>query len=245
MTFIQGLLLGLLQGLTEFLPVSSSGHLVIAQHLFNITSSSVIFDILVHLATGLAIVVVLWSKILKLNKEKIGLIILATIPAALVGFFLNKSIEVIFSSLPLVGISLIITSLFLFSTRLLKTSTKKLTSKNSFTIGLFQALAIIPGISRSGSTIVAGLHTGLKPITAFNFSLLLFLPAILGAQLLQLDKVANIPASQIPTLIIGFITAFFSGLISLKLLQKIVIKSKLYQFGYYCLILGVIVLILL
>jgi len=245
MTVIQGLLLGLLQGLTEFLPVSSSGHLVIAQHLFGITTPPVVFDVLVHLATGLAIVVVLWPQILKLNRQLLGLIILATLPAAVIGFFLNNKIELIFNSLPLVGFSLIITAILLFSTKFIKkkSSVHNLTSKNSILIGFFQALAIIPGISRSGSTITAGLHTGLNPTTAFNFSFLLSLPAILGAQLLQLNKVANIQLSEIPVLMIGFLMAFLSGIIALKLLKNIVIKSKLHQFGYYCLVLGTIILI--
>ena len=244
MTVIQSLLLGLLQGLTEFLPVSSSGHLVIAQHLFGITTPPVVFDVLVHLATGLAIVVVLWPQILKLNRQLLGLIILATFPAAVVGFFLNKKIELIFDSLPLVGLSLIITAILLFSTKLIKkkSSVRNLTSKNSILIGFFQALAIIPGISRSGSTITAGLHTGLNPKTAFNFSFLLSLPAILGAQLLQLNKLVDINPSEISALIIGFLMAFISGIFALKLLKNIVIKSKLHQFGYYCLILGTIIL---
>lgn len=243
MTPIQGLLLGLLQGLTEFLPVSSSGHLVIAQHLFGFSSPPVAFDILVHVATALAIIIVIWPVILKLNRRFIILIILASLPAALVGFFLNTQVEALFSSLPLVGLSLIITAFLLFSTSISKKTLTQLNPKNSFIIGLFQALAIIPGISRSGSTIAAGLFQNLKPTTVFNFSFLLSLPAILGAQILHFNQLTQSTYFPPSTLVLGFLAAFISGFFSLKLLRKIVIKAQLSRFGFYCLALGVILLL--
>ena len=245
MTLPQALLLGLLQGLTEFLPVSSSGHLVIAQHYLGFISPPVVFDILVHVATALAVIVVMWSAIIKLNRQLVSLILLASFPAALVGLFLNSQIEALFSSLTLVGLALLITSLFLFLTKFIKKSSPaKPSFQNTFIIGLFQALAIIPGISRSGSTISAGLFQGLKPQTAFNFSFLLCLPAILGAQLLQLSQVVQISSSTLPSLAIGFLTAFFSGLIALKSLKKIVIQAQLHWFAIYCLTLGLFILLI-
>jgi len=243
MTPIQGLLLGLLQGLTEFLPVSSSGHLVIAQHLFGFSSPPVAFDILVHVATALAVIFVIWPFILKLNSRLIILIILASLPAALVGFFLNTQVEALFSSLPLVGLSLIITAFLLFSTSTSKKILTQLNPKNSFIIGLFQALAIIPGISRSGSTIAAGLFQNLKPATVFNFSFLLSLPAIFGAQILHFNQLTQSTYFPPSTLVLGFLAAFISGFFSLKLLRKIVIKAQLSRFGFYCLALGVILLL--
>lgn len=243
MTLAQGLILGLIQGLTEFLPVSSSGHLVIAQSLFQLKETPVIFDTLVHLATALAVIVVIFNSLKKISLEQVKLIIIASIPAGLAGLFLNQFIEELFSSVKLVGFALVVTSLVLFSTKKITKKLSKLNFKNSFVIGLAQSMAIIPGISRSGSTIVAGLHQGLTPQEAFNFSFLISLPAIIGAQLLQLNKLSTLSSSDIPTLAIGFATAFISGLIALKLLKRFVVSGKLHLFAYYCLTLAIITLI--
>jgi len=244
MTIIQAFSLGLIQGLTEFLPVSSSGHLVITQNLLNLSHPPVVFDILVHLATAFAIIIVIWPSLKKITLKQIKLIILASIPAGILGIILNSHVESLFSSISLVGLALLLTSGILFSTRKIKPKNIKLNPKNSLQIGLAQALAIIPGISRSGSTIVTGLHTGLKPVEAFNFSFLLSLPAIFGAQLLQINKLANLPPSQLPILLSGFITAFISGFFALKLLKRFVNGGKLHLFGYYCLILGILTLVI-
>ncbi|MCG2692264.1 undecaprenyl-diphosphate phosphatase, partial [Microgenomates group bacterium] len=117
MTLIQALILGLLQGLTEFLPVSSSGHLVIAQHFFNLLTPPVLFDVLLHLATALAIIIVLWRQLLSLDKKTIGFILLASLPAGIIGVLLNSSIETLFSSVKLVALALLVTALLLFLTR--------------------------------------------------------------------------------------------------------------------------------
>ncbi len=244
MTFYQSFLLGLIQGLTEFLPISSSGHLVIAQHLFQLSKAPIFFDVLVHLGTSLAVIIVVFESLTKITIKKIKLIILASLPAAVFGLLLNSKMEQLFSSLRIVGFALLVTSAFLFSTKLIRKAPKiKLNYKNSFLIGFSQALAIIPGISRSGSTIITGMHLGLSPAKAFNFSFLLSLPAIFGAQILQLNKISNFPSSQFPILLTGFTTAFISGLIALKMLKRFVIKGKLHYFGFYCLILGLVVLI--
>lgn len=244
MTLIQALILGLLQGLTEFLPVSSSGHLVIAQHFFNLLTPPVLFDVLLHLATALAIIIVLWRQLLSLDKKTIGFILLASLPAGIIGVLLNSSIETLFSSVKLVALALLVTALLLFLTRYFFSQAKstRLTWKNTLLIGLFQALAIIPGISRSGSTISAGIFAKLKPELIFNFSFLLALPAIFGAALLQL-KDSNFSSSLLDLpLVIGFITAFISGLFALKLLKKFVSQGKFSFFAYYCLALGLILL---
>lgn len=245
MTVFEAIFLGLLQGLTEFLPVSSSGHLVIAQHFIGLTSPPVLFDILLHLATSLAVIVVLWSQLLQLNLKTIGFILLASLPAAIVGLILNSSIETIFSSLTLVAFALLINSLILFSAQYFFSNAQStsLSAKNSLVIGLFQALAIIPGISRSGSTISAGILAKLKPQLVFNFSFLLSLPAILGAVLLQLKDLSFFQTQLGLPLLLGSITAFVSGLMSLKLLKKFVSQGRFSFFAYYCLALGLILLL--
>ena len=245
MTVFAAIFLGLLQGLTEFLPVSSSGHLVIAQHFIGFTSPPVLFDILLHLATALSVIVVLWSQLLNLNLKTIGFILLASLPAAIVGLILNSSIETIFSSLTLVAFALLINSLILFSAQYFfpNAQSTSLSAKNSLVIGLFQALAIIPGISRSGSTISAGILAKLKPQLVFNFSFLLSLPAIFGAVLLQLKDLSFFQTQLGLPLLLGSITAFVSGLISLKLLKKFVSQGRFSFFAYYCLALGLILLL--
>lgn len=244
MTIFQSFILGLIQGLTEFLPVSSSGHLVLFQHLLNLSAPPVVFDILVHLATSLAIIIVLFKSLISITGKQLKIILVASLPAAILGLLLNSQIEQLFNSLKLVGFALLISAAFLFSTKLIKKSkNSNLSFNNSILIGFSQALAIIPGVSRSGSTIVTGFHTGLSPSTAFNFSFILSLPAIFGAQLLQLDKLASLPSYQLPSLLVGFITAFISGFFALKLLRRFVINGKLYYFGYYCLALSILTLI--
>ena len=246
MTPIQGLILGLIQGLTEFLPVSSSGHLVIAQNLLKLTEPPVVFDVFVPLATALAVVIVIRETLKNINLDQIKLILIASIPAGVFGILLNQKIEELFGSLKLVGFSLIFTGLILFSTKKIRqgyTLTPKLNPKNSFLIGLAQALAIFPGISRSGSTITAGLHQGLTPKDAFNFSFLISLPAIAGAQLLQLNKLGSLSPKEFPVLAIGFLTALLSGVFALKLLKRFVVCGKLHFFGYYCFTLGFTILL--
>jgi len=246
MTLIQALILGLLQGLTEFLPVSSSGHLVIAQHFFGFLTPPVFFDILLHLATALAIIIVLWRPLLSLDKKTFGFILLASLPAGIIGILLNSSITALFSSVKLVAVALLITGLLLFLTRYFFSQAKntRLTWKNTLFIGLFQAIAIIPGISRSGSTISAGIFAKLRPELIFNFSFLLALPAIFGAAFLQL-KDSNFSSSLLGLpLAIGFFAAFISGLFALKILKKFVSRGQFSFFAYYCLALGFALLII-
>lgn len=254
MTIIQALILGLVQGLTEFLPISSSGHLVLGQKLLGFSQPPVLFDILVHVGTLTAIFVFFRKIIWQLTKKTIEaikaktipkeatVIIVATIPAVIIGFFLNPFLEVIFSSITLVGIALIITSILLFSTVLIKKSNKKInqiTKLDALIIGILQALAILPGISRSGSTVVAGLWRNLKRETAFTFSFLLSIPAILGAMSLQLTDLIIIDNQQILPNLIGFASAALSGYLALILFKKAVVKKKLAYFGIYCLLVGV------
>ena len=261
MTIWQSIFLAVLQGFTEFLPISSSGHLVLFQKIFGITDPPVAFDVLLHLGTMIAIFVFLRKQIKEIiygffqkrnsqkKKEsiKIGLIILiGTIPIIIVGLLLMKKIETIFNSLLLVGISFFLTAIILFSTSLVGSQEKdiKVMGKgDSFFIGLFQALSILPGVSRSGSTISAGFFRGIKREDAFNFSFFLGAVAILGATTLQIPEIVNFNGLEFLTGIIGFFIAFFTGFLALKILKPIVLKGKFYYFGIYCIFVGVICII--
>lgn len=247
MTCFQAFILGLLQGLTEFLPISSSGHLVIGQKLFRFSQAPVLFDILVHCGTLLAIIFYFNQKMVVFYKriDNLKLIVVGSIPAALAGFFLNDYLEAVFNSLLLVGLSFLGTGFLLFSTVLVKKLTKsfsQLKIRDAFIIGLFQSLALLPGISRSGSTIISGLWRGIKRKTSFSFSFYLGAPAMLGALLLQLPDLAE-NGDQLRMGLLGLISAAGSGFLSLKLLEKTVLKGKLSFFAVYCFILGTALLL--
>lgn len=242
MKLIQSASLGFIQGMTEFLPVSSSGHLVIFQHLFKLDQPPIFFDVLVHTATLAAVVFFFKHQLFSLSRQYIQNILIGSTPTVIVGFFLQPYLEPLFSSLSIVGLGLITTSALLFTTYKKTKTSHHITPRKALIIGFFQALAIIPGISRSGSTIASALLLGLKPKTAFTFSFLLSLPAILGALVLQLLDL-SIVTTPTPSLLIGFSTALVSGFFALVLLQKIVNNKKLFIFAPYCLTVGVILLV--
>lgn len=254
MDIIQSLILGVIQGATEFLPVSSSGHLVLFQKIFGFKEPPIFFDTLIHTATLLAIIFYLrkeiWNIIFGLNKKETrklaGLIILATIPAVFVGFLLKDSIENVFNSFLLLATSFLITSAILFATKFFEFGQKnmqELSWLKSFFVGCFQALAILPGVSRSGSTISAGLFFGLKRDEAFKFSFLMAIPVILGAMVLQLfDFNWQNLNGGFAVNIAGFLAAMAAGFLALKILEKITIRGKLHYFAVYCLLLGVSIL---
>lgn len=244
MTIFQALLLGLVQGLTEFLPVSSSGHLVITQTFLGLSEPPILFDVIVHAGTLMAVIVFFYPRLKSITPKLAKLTIFATLPAVGAGLVIEPYLENIFSSLFITAIGLLCTAMFLLSTKLLKpiSSYKTLTFRSAIFVGIFQALAIIPGISRSGSTVVAGLHSGLSKSEAFYFSFLLAIPAILGAQIIQLKNVEQINQLVNMPNIIGFVTAATSGLFALKLLRLVIDSTKLHLFGYYCLALGLSIL---
>lgn len=255
MTNLQAVILGVVQGITEFLPISSSGHLIITQHLFGFKESQLVFDVFLHFASLIAIIVFFFKKLIKLKLKTFLLIGIGTIPAIFVGLFLDNYMESLFSSVKLVGFTLLLTAAINFysSYKLKKQnkektkSLKKLTPKNAFIVGIFQALAIIPGISRSGSTLNGGLSQNLDRDSAFDLSFLLAIPAILGATLLQLIKLLpnNLSGFDSSTFILGGIAAFISGLVSLGFFKFILQKAKLEWFGWYCLVVGVFTLLVL
>ncbi|MBU0579002.1 undecaprenyl-diphosphate phosphatase [Patescibacteria group bacterium] len=243
MNIFEAVLLGVIQGLTEFLPVSSSGHLVFVQHLLGWQQPNLIFDVWLHFSTLLAIVFFFWKDLLQLRKKEWLVILVGSIPAALIGVFFSDVIEIWFGSIKIVVVALLVTGLFNIKTGKMLRRQQKIKSqsevsfKQGFITGLFQALAIIPGISRSGSTVFAGVIQGLDRIKAFKFSFFLSLPAILGASLLQLIKASNQGFDQTISFsyLFAALAAFVTGLISLYVFEYIIKKARLDWFGWYCL----------
>lgn len=241
MTPIQAAGLGLVQGLTEFLPISSTAHLVVAQNRLGLTQAPVTFDIVIHLATALATVIVLWSVIKTIKFKQLKLIVLAMIPTGILGLYFNRWSELIFGSLLFTAITLIINGLILLLPRFFKAKASNLNNQSAVAIGLAQGMAVLPGISRSGSTIVTGLLFGIKPADAYNFSFLISLPAIAAAQVLQLGKVQLI-AGEAANYALGFSAAFISGYLALLWLKRLVSRGRLTGFAVYCLVLGFLLL---
>jgi undecaprenyl-diphosphatase len=244
MNVFQAGFLGIIQGLTEFLPVSSSGHLVILQSLIpGFSQPGVLFDVYLHFGSLLAVLLYYYKRILKLDFNYLKIIVLASIPAAILGFLLKDSIDAIFQSTKLVGVALIVTGVMNLKTDNNKEGDEKINIKNGLFIGLFQAFAILPGISRSGSTIFAGTLSGLKKEKAAEFSFLLSVPVILGANILEIFKNRSENLINL-NYIVGIICSFIFGFICLKILLNILNKGKFKYFGYYCILLGLISLLL-
>jgi undecaprenyl-diphosphatase len=248
MTYPQAIFLAIIQGLTEFLPISSSGHLVIFQKLFGL-KPPVLFDILVHVGTLGAVIAYFLKPLSKISKHTLLLVVIGTIPAAVLGLFLQRYVGQIFDSLRLVGAALLITAGLLFFSRQFKSLNKQkgqfkyLKWQDALFVGIFQALAILPGVSRSGSTIIAGLWRRADRETAFRFSFYLAIPAILGALVLQIPELTSSPGSYLGKGILGMTIAGIVGYGALKILEKTLIGAKLWLFGIYCLVLGMAVLL--
>ncbi len=259
MDLLQSFLLGLLQGLTEFLPISSSGHLALGKYFLGENNEAgLTFEIVVHFGTLCSILIYYRTIIgdllksgtsfLMAPKQKkddpkvktILFILVSMIPAFIVGFTLKDSVESIFDSPFLVCIMLIVTGAILFLTKFAKEKDGKVTLGKSLVIGVAQAFAMIPGISRSGSTISAALYFGVDREEAANFSFLMVIPVIGGAMLLQiLDLIEmGVDAFQIQSLLVGFLTAFISGYYALKYLIVILKKKGFHYFAYYCWLIG-------
>lgn len=261
MDWLQALILGLIQGLTEYLPVSSSGHLAIGSYLFGINGEdNLAFTIVVHVATVLSTFVILWSEIdwvfrglfkFKMNDEtKYFLnIVVSMIPIGIVGVFFKDTVEEIFGSgLLIVGCMLLLTALLLTFSYFAKPRVKENISwKDALIIGLAQACAVMPGLSRSGSTIATGLMLGNKKEKMAQFSFLMVIPPILGEALLDVIKMAkgHNPFGDVSTiaLVVGFVAAFVSGCMACKWMINIVKKGKLIYFGIYCAIAGAVTII--
>lgn len=264
MNWLEALLLGILQGLTEFLPVSSSGHLTIGQELLDLDTSAadnLLFTVTVHAATVLSTIVILWKEIevlfkgtffsLKWNQEKdyVAKILLSCVPVMIVGLFFKDYVEEIFGSgLLIVGCCLLLTALLLTFAYYAKDRKKESISyRDAFIIGLGQALAVLPGLSRSGTTIATGLILGNKKENIAQFSFLMVLIPILGETFLNVLDMIKDPAvlggiGFLP-LAVGFVGAFLSGCIACKFMINLVKKGKLIYFAIYCAIVGAITII--
>lgn len=267
MGYIEAIVLGLVQGLSEFLPISSSGHLAVFQSLFEINEDKVIFfAVLLHIGTLVSIFVVYHKDIYALIKElfllfkdiftgkglrikerpirKLGImIIVSSIPTAIMGLLFSDYIDKIFGSLTVIAICWIITGFILLFSEKLKNNKKEIEGmkyRNAIFIGICQGLAIMPGISRSGSTIVGSLVTGLKREFAVEFAFLISIPAILGSAILEFPKAikAGIEPSTIGPMIVGFLVAAISGYFAITTMIKIVSKHKMRYFSYYVWIIG-------
>ena len=262
MDWIEALILGLVQGLTEYLPVSSSGHLAIGSYLFGIEGEeNLAFTVAVHVATVLSTLVILWKEIdwifrglfkCEMNAETkyVLNIVVSMIPVGIVGVFFKDYVEEVFGpGLVIVACMLLLTAALLTFSYIAKPRKKEnISLRDAFIIGLAQACAVMPGLSRSGSTIATGLLLGNKKESLAQFSFLMVIPPILGEALL--DVVKGLKGEEafggidMMPLAIGFIAAFVSGCIACKWMINIVKKGKLIYFGIYCAIAGVLTLIL-
>lgn len=258
MEWFEALILGVVQGLTEYLPVSSSGHLAIGSALFGIEGEeNLTFTVAVHVATVLSTLVILWKEIdwifhglfkFKMNAETkyVLNILVSMIPIGIVGVFFKDYVEEIFGSgLLIVGCCLLLTaSLLAFSYYAKPRIKEEISMRDAFIIGLAQACAVLPGLSRSGSTIATGLLLGNKKENLAQFSFLMVIPPILGEALLDILKglKGEVVASDIPTLslVVGFLAAFVSGCIACKWMINIVKKGKLIYFAVYCALVGAV-----
>lgn len=264
MDWLQALILGIVQGLTEYLPVSSSGHLAIGANLFGLSGEeNLAFTVAVHVATVLSTMVVLWKEIVWLfadlfkfkwneGTKYIVNIIISMIPVAIVGFFFKDKVEAVFGSgLLVVGICLLVTAALLaFSYWAKPRQRENISPLHAFIIGIAQALAVLPGLSRSGSTIATGLLLGNKKERLAQFSFLMVIPPILGEALLDVKDMAEMGVSQamagLPTLslVIGFLAAFVCGCLACKWMINIVKKGKLIWFALYCVAVGIFSIVL-
>ena len=252
---LEALALGVIQGLTEFLPVSSSGHLELGSVILGTSGEdNLTFAVVVHAATVMSTIVVFYKEILKLlqgvlklkwNEETqyIAKIALSMIPIAIIGLFFKDYVESLFGTGVLItGCMLIVTSLLLFFAYKARPRLQEgISFKNAFIVGLAQAVAVLPGLSRSGSTIATGLLLGIKKEQAARFSFLMVLVPILGETLLMsldIKEISTVSNISISALIIGFISAFISGWLACRWMISIVNKGKLQYFSVYCLIIG-------
>ncbi len=261
MTTLQAIILGLVQGLTEFLPVSSSGHLMLASEILNTDLSAaddLTFSLTLHAATVLSTIVVLWREVWrivkgaftfsgKINDEQAYVlkIVISMIPVGIVGFCFKDYLEVAFSSVLVVGIMLLVTAILLtFAYRAKPRQKSEISYRDAFIIGLSQACATMPGLSRSGTTIATGLLLGNKKESVAQFSFLMVLPPILGNALLDVLKGEFGGGVEVLPLVAGFLTAFITGCLACKFMIEIVKRGKLIWFALYCALAGAVAIVL-
>lgn len=256
MDIFSACLLGLVQGLTEFLPVSSSGHLAIAQHFLpGFEQPGLVFDVLLHAATMLAVIIYFRQDIWNLmscyfrsgeqahkDRHIFRMLILGSIPTAIIGFTGKDFFEGLFENLLVVGFMLLITATLLTLAEKIRKDGRSLSQVNNsdaLLVGIVQGCAILPGISRSGSTIACLLLRGIDGDAAARFSFLLALPAVGGAMLLSLKDIQHIANGDLPAYMLGAGTAFISGLFAIRCLMNVVRRKRLIGFAIYCLLVGI------
>ena len=247
MEIFNAIILGIIQGITEWLPISSSGHLAIYQTLTGV-GSDIFFDVMLHVASLIVLVLFFWREIVKIAgslfvekyfryRPYLLFLIVGSVPVALVGYFFHDLITSFFSSLIAIGIFLLLNGLILYFLAR-ERGKKKMGMIESFSIGIAQAASILPGISRSGSTISAALRNGIEKEEAFRFSFLLAIPAILGAFVVEYE-----PGGLNAALVVGMVVTVIVGIITLRLLRNIVLRNRLSIFCYYCWLVGILAIV--
>ena len=256
MELVKALILGIVQGLTEFLPISSSGHLVIGAQILNFNEPGIAFEVFLHCGTLVAVIFVFRRDLLMMIRSLFASpavrrddpelarsfqwninIIIATLPAVAVGLFLKDSIDRIFDNILITFVMLAVTGISMVLTRFVHEKGATITRFRALIIGMAQALAILPGLSRSGSTIFAGMLLGVNREKAARFSFIMSIPAILGAVVLHIGELmaSPPPIDQVLAILIGTFASIISGYYAIVLLMRIVRKGSLEWFGYYCL----------
>lgn len=266
---IKAVALGIVQGLTEFLPVSSSGHLVLFQKLMGLNQDMLTFDIVLHAGTLAAVMVYYWRDIWRMVTELMWMagdilkgkspgmvmdyyplgrlliyLLLATVPTGLMAILFHDAVQSLFGSLVSVAVAWILTGIFLVTTRKYSgnRSFDLMTHQDAFVIGLAQGVSLIPGISRSGSTIIAGMFCGIEKKDAARFSFLLSIPAIIGANILELSRGIENWQMDLISYASGFAAAAFVGYLSIAVLLKLIEKGNFFLFGFYCFAIGLFTL---
>ena len=256
MSIYQAIISGIVQGVTEFFPISSSGHLVILHEIFGLKETQVAFDVFLHLGTILAVAIFFWKDILELfvkNRRLLWIILVGSIPAFLIGILFKDRIEELFGAPRVVGYMLIVTGVWIGAGSIAVFLRKKAAMPaartgffNAVIIGIAQGIAIMPGISRSGSTISTGLILGLEPEAAARFSFLLSIPAVLGACVLKAAKIGSgIFGPESLYYILGALAAFAAGLVAIKTLLQLITRRLFFIFAVYCVAAGMVVLFFL
>lgn len=245
MGFLDAIISGIVQGVTEFLPVSSSGHLVILHKLMGLKEPEMLFDIFLHTGTLASIFIVFFSDIAEVfttKKKWLFFILLGTVVTAIFVLLFEKRIEAAFGNVKLIGAMLIVTGVWLMLGSLLRFGSEGLTGIKAMVIGLAQGIAAMPGISRSGATISTGLFLGLDGRTAARFSFLLAIPAIIAAFLFKAKDAAALTGFN-GNYLIGFLVSCIVGILSLKLLLKLLYGNKFHLFAVYCIVVGILTMI--
>jgi len=254
---IEVIILAIVQGITEWLPISSSGHLVIFQQLFNL-NVPVLFDVTLHVGTLIAVIIFLRRDIANILKtvarldfqteegKLAKLIVIGSIPTAIMGFLLKDLFESFFSNLLAVSVAFLATGCILYASKLAHDRNKPLNYSDALLIGTAQGIALIPGVSRSGTTISTGLLRRVKKEKAFQYSFLLYIPAVIGAAIgTSVTEWKNLAAAQLDvfSVVLGLVITAIVGYVFLKLLFKVVVREKFHVFAYYCWTIGFLIIL--